>query len=96
MRRPRRPPPPTPANPELARQAFLQIVDNQLRLDDPPEVRLTYNRLRALGHSDFDARRLIAQCVVVEVHRIQTTQTPFSRASYVADLNRLPAPPWDL
>jgi hypothetical protein len=95
MRRPIRRRPPTPANPDLARQAFLQIVDNQLRLNDPPETRITYQRLRALGHSDADARRLIAQAVFAEINRIQSTRTPFDRASFAADLARLPAPPWD-
>jgi len=93
-RRPPRRPPVTPAHPDLARQAYLQIVDNQLRLNDPPETRATYDRLRGLGYPDRDARHLIALVVAAEIQRIQTTRTPFNRASFAADLNRLPTPPW--
>jgi len=38
-------------NPYL-KEAFLEVVENQLRDNDPPETKETLTRLIAAGHSD--------------------------------------------
>jgi len=47
-------------NPRL-KTTFLQIVDNQLKANDPPETRQTLDRLLAQGFSREDAKIYIAQ-----------------------------------
>jgi len=47
---------------------MFELVDNQLRADDPPETRLTLDRLVREGHSDGEAKRLIAVVVAVEIY----------------------------
>jgi len=43
-------------NPRVVRQAIYEVLDNQLRDNNPPETRLTLNRLRVLGYTEDEAR----------------------------------------
>lgn len=81
-------------NPNL-KPAILEIVENQLRDNDPPETRQAYERLLAEGHSDADARLLIGNLIVHQIYRRLKTRTPFDLPEYVADLARLPELPDD-
>ncbi len=80
------------ANPRL-KAAFLQVVDNQLRANDPPETRETFNRLVAQGISESDAKLYIAQVVSAETFDMLKHKRPFNRQRYVKNLTRLPEPP---
>lgn len=80
-------------NPHL-NKAILEIVDNQLQANDPPETKATYDRLRAEGHTDKEARNLIGCAVVSEIYDVLNTQQPFDRQRFVAMLERLPELPW--
>jgi hypothetical protein len=52
------------------RGALLDVVDEQIRSNEPPETRRTSDRLIAAGHRRTEARTLIAQAVAVEVFNI--------------------------
>ena len=73
----------------------MDIVDNQLRDNTPPETRQTLERLVADGHTLEDARRLIGCVVSTEIYDILTQHRPFDETAYVAALQRLPILPWD-
>ena len=47
------------------KSAILEVVDNQLRANDPPETRQTFDRLISEGYSEEEAKKLIG-CVVSE------------------------------
>ena len=79
-------------NPHL-RAAFLEVVENQLRDNNPPETKETLDRLIAEGHSAEKAKDLIAQAVAVEAHLVMKTQTPFNRERFVRNLKALPQEP---
>ncbi len=79
-------------NPYL-RAAFLEVVDNQLRDNDPPETRETLERLKAEGYSVQDAKLLIAQAVVVEAYMIMKEKASFNRERFVRNLMALPQEP---
>ena len=81
-------------NPRL-RASFLQIVDNQLRANDPPETRETFDRLVAQGISEEDAKAYIAQAVCVETYDILKHKRPFNLQRYVKNLQLLPKQPHD-
>ena len=83
---------PQPENPYL-KAAFLEIVDNQLKANDPPETRETFNRLVAQGISESDAKLYIAQAVSVETFDMLKHKRPFNLQRYVKNLARLPEPP---
>jgi len=82
------------ANPRL-RAAFLEVVENQLRDNDPPETRQTLERLRAEGYSARDAKRLIAAVASVEIYDILKHQQAFNQARFIAALHKLPEMPRD-
>jgi hypothetical protein len=56
-------------NENLRKQIF-EIIKNQLKANNPPETKLTYDRLRKLGFDDFPTKQMIGQCVAVELFEI--------------------------
>lgn len=80
---------------EELRLAFLEVVENQVSSNDPPETRLTLKRLHAAGYSDDEARNLIACVIAAEVHGIQAGKRVFDEVEYVRALQALPKLPWD-
>ena len=62
---------------------------------EPPETKQTLDRLVAEGHSQSEARRLIAAVVASEIFEVLKRKRPYDRAGYVAALQRLPKMPWD-
>lgn len=76
-------------NPYL-RAAIIEVVENQLRDNDPPQTKQTYNRLVQEGHSDEDAKRLIGCIVVSEIFDILKKKQEFDLQRYVKALDKLP------
>ena len=84
-----------PAPNPVLHQAIMDIVDNQVRDDTPPETRRTLERLVATGHTLEDARRLIGCVVSTAIYDVLAQHRPFDEAAYVAALQRLPILPWE-
>ena len=74
--------------------AILEVVDEQLRDNQPPETRLTFDRLCREGHQQTEARRLIGYALSEEIYEILKRKTEFNRERYVNNLARLPRLPW--
>jgi hypothetical protein len=79
-------------NPDL-RDAILKAVEYQLANDNPPETKQTYDRLIREGHSENDAKLLIANVVAVEIFEVVNRREPFNHHRFVQALNRLPEIP---
>lgn len=79
-------------NPRL-RAAFLEAVENQLRDNDPPETRHTYERLLREGHSESAAKDLIGAAIAAETYWILKENQPFNNERFARTLNRLPELP---
>ncbi len=79
-------------NPRI-REATLQILDNQLRDNDPPETKETYHRLLAEGFSRKKARDLLAAAILIEVYDMLTEMKPFNHERFNNMLNGLPEIP---
>jgi hypothetical protein len=79
-------------NPE-ARRLLIEVVDNQLQANDPPETRATYDRLMGDGHSSDEAKRLIAFVLVIELNEMLRLDRTFDEAGYAAALRDLPTLP---
>jgi len=75
--------------------AIMEVVDNQLRDGTPPETRQTFDRLLADGHTEEEARRLIACVVTSEIFDVLTNHQPYDEARYITALRRLPTLPWE-
>ena len=82
------------SNPVL-NAAIMKVVDNQIRDSDPPQTRQTLQRLVADGHSEEEAKRLIACVVSAEIFDVLKQQQPFDLDRFVKALDKLPALPWD-
>ncbi len=81
-------------NPVL-KAAILEVVENQMRDNNPPETRQAYDRLMQEGHSKEDAKRLIGCVVSSEVFDILKKQQEFNLERFVQALERLPELPGD-
>lgn len=81
-------------NPELQRM-ILEVVENQIRDNNPRETRQTIDRLVGDGHSAKEARRMVATAVVVEVFHTMRDHQPFDRQRFLWNLAHLPREPWD-
>ena len=80
---------------ERMREQIFEIVDNQLRDNNPPETKATYNRLKKQGFDDLQTRQMIAQCIAVELFEIMKFKKPFDQDRYIKNLNGLPEEPYD-
>lgn len=83
------------ASRERLRVAVFEVLDNQLRDGDPPETRVTLDRLVAGGHDIEDARRLIAAVLAIEIFELIRGQAPFDLQRYRERLAQLPELPED-
>ena len=73
----------------------MEILDNQLRENNPPETKETYERLLAEGHSVAQARELIASVLGSEIYEVLKQRKPFNGERFVAALQQLPRLPWE-
>jgi len=80
------------SNPRLKR-AFLEVVENQLEANDPPETRETLKRLTSEGVSEDNAKIYIAQAVCMEVYLALKHKQEFNLPRYLKNLKRLPEEP---
>ncbi len=80
---------------ELFREQIFEIIENQLRDNDPPETRETFDRLLKEGFDDFQVRQMIGQCVMVELFDVISQGKPYDNERYVRHLKALPEEPFD-
>ncbi|MBU1368043.1 MAG: hypothetical protein KJ754_07515 [Bacteroidetes bacterium] len=81
-------------NDKLREQIF-EIIENQLRDNDPPETKATYDRLIKNGFDDFQTRQMIGQCLAVELFDIMKFGKPYNNERYIKNLKALPKEPFD-
>jgi len=80
-------------NKEIMRAAFMEVVDNQLAANDPPETKQTLDRLISEGWSYDDAKALVCQCIVTEVFRVGKYKEQFNQERFLYNLKNLPDEP---
>ena len=72
------------------KSAILEVVDNQLQANDPPEARQTFDRLISEGYSEEEAKKLIGCVVTSEIFDVLKKQKPFNPERFAKALNELP------
>ena len=70
--------------------AIEQIIDKQIRQNDPPETAHAYHRLLSSSFSDSEARRLIYLAMQVEFSRLMHYGEAFNNNRFVTNLGVLP------
>ena len=76
------------------RAAIMEVVENHLRNNDPPQTRQTFRRLIEAGYSEEEAKRLIGCVVSAEIFDVLKKNEPFNLERFVKALNKLPEMPW--
>lgn len=76
------------------KNAIIGVVDQQLAANDPPETRLTLDRLVAEGFSLQEGKELIGNVVVNEFFTVVKAGKTFDLRRYVAALDLLPQLPF--
>jgi len=80
---------------EKLREQIFEIIKNQLRDNDPPETKATYDRLIKKGFDDFQTRQMIGQCLAVELFDVIKFGKPYDNERYIKNLLALPKEPFD-
>jgi len=75
-------------NPHL-KKIILEVVDNQLRDNDPPVTRETFERLQALGYTAKQAKEKIAAVVIGDIFEVMTEKKPHDTVAYERKLRAL-------
>ena len=74
---------------KTVRDAYLETVLTQLETGNPPETKVTYERLLAEGHPRNHALQLIAAALRAETNRMLSEATPFDNGRYAALLAKI-------
>ena len=77
-----------PHNPRL-KSAFLDVVDNQLNENNPPETRQTLERLINLGYGEDKAKEMIGTVVTEEIYYVMKDDEPFNNERFIVGLKNL-------
>ena len=80
---------------EVARWAIFEVIENQIKANDPPITKGTYDRLRAEGHTHEETMKLIGCALSVELFELMKNSEPFNAQRYATNLKGLPELPWD-
>ena len=80
---------------EVTRKAIFEAIENQIRGNDPPITKETYDRLRADGHTHEETMKLIGCALSVELFEIMKKREPFNAQRYTSNLKGLPELPWE-
>ena len=77
------------------RDILFEVIEGQIKQNNPPEANETFERLKKLGYSDFDAKILIGQCLSVEMYNAMKHGETYNNSRYVKNLQNLPKSPVD-
>ncbi len=73
----------------LLKKAIPEVVENQIRENNPSETKKTQDRLLKAGYSKDDAMKLIGRAVAVEIYKVLRNKEHFNDEKYVKALREL-------
>lgn len=71
------------------KKRILEVVDNQLRDNNPPIVREAYDRLIAEGYSVREAKEKIGAVVLEEMYDVMNENQPYDEKRYTGALKNM-------
>ena len=80
---------------QLAGEAIVEVIENQISEDNPPETRQTLERLIKFGETRENAIRYIASVLSVEIFDMLKSKEEFDLQRYIKNLKNLPRLPYD-
>lgn len=75
---------------KTVKDAFLDSVLRQIDSGEPPEARVTYDRLIDAGLSNNETLQLMAAALKIETNKMLSESKAFDNVSYSALLKKLP------
>lgn len=69
---------------------IIEIVDNQIKINDPKCTKETLERLVNIGIPEKESKELIGRVLVEEMYDILKSQVPFNEKRYAKKLTMLP------
>ena len=79
----------------MAQEAVFEIIENQLRDNNPPITKETYTRLKSEGFSHDDTMKLMGCAMTTEIYEIMKHSQPFDVERYAQNLKKLPELSWE-
>ena len=80
---------------DVAQKAIFEAIENQMRDNNPPITKVTFDRLIADGYTKNEAMKLIGYALANEISEIMNSDQPFSEDRYSQNLKNLPDLPWE-
>ena len=74
---------------QYLKETVLQVLENQLREDNPPITNATYERLLSAGNSEKQAKEKIAAVLLGEIYDVMKSNEPFDEERYTKNLNNI-------
>lgn len=71
------------------KKSILEVVENQLRDNEPPEVKKAYEALRDAGYSVSEAKEKIGAVVIEEIYAVMKEGQPYDEARYIGALKEM-------
>ena len=81
---------------QIAGEAIVEVVENQLADNNPPETKEALERLIKNGETRENAIRYIASVLSIEIFGALKHQEPYNDKRYLKNLKALPKLPDDL
>ena len=81
---------------QLAGEAIVEVVENQIKDNKPSETKETLERLIKNGETREDAIRYIASVLSIEIFGAIKHQEPYNNKRYLENLKALPNLPDEL
>jgi hypothetical protein len=81
-------------DPMSLREAFFDIIEEQIQCGSPAETRQTFYLLLRTGYTGSEALQYIAVVFAVELYAVMESHHAFNEARFTEHLRGLPALPW--
>ena len=81
---------------QLAGEAMVEVVENQIADNNPPETKKALERLIKNGETRENAMRYIASVLSIEIFGALKHQEPYNHERYTKNLKALPDLPDEL
>lgn len=68
---------------------ILEVVDEQLKINEPKCTKEAFNNLISLGYKDKEAKKMIASVLLEEMYDVMKNNQPFDDKRYCSKLSKL-------
>jgi hypothetical protein len=78
----------------LAGEAVFEAINNQIKSNNPPETKQTYDRLMKEMNGHEEVMKYIGVVMMAEILDILKNKKPFNKKRFIQRLNKLPDISW--